>query len=349
MNTALRASVLALTLMGSAAALESEATWYADFDEAQKAAVAEDKHMLVDFTGSDWCGWCIRLDNEVFEHDEFLNGVKDDFVLVKLDYPNGEEAKAKVPNPERNQELVAEYGIRGYPTILLMTSEGDVFGRTGYQAGGPEAYVNHLTDLTTSGMKTLTAAAELLEAYAKAEGEAKAKVLADVFAFVESLEEGSPVTAKFMGIMRDTLANQTGELQLKALGAIIAAGEVDAETVTLAQKLDPKNDNGHWFDALAALMSNVADDNAARAAIPFVDAFHDAGLELPEADKSEFYFMAAVYYHLAGRAAPEGASDEEKTKVTETNKAKAKMYAEIAKPLWTDPGRVDFLDNIINA
>ena len=65
---------------------------------------------------------------EVFDHAEFENGVKDHFILVALDFPNGAEAKAKVPNPERNKELQEQYGIRGFPTILLMSAEGEVFG-----------------------------------------------------------------------------------------------------------------------------------------------------------------------------------------------------------------------------
>jgi thioredoxin-related protein len=60
-------------------------------------------------------------------------------VLVALDYPRDEAVKAKVPNPKRNQELLAKYDVQGYPTILLMTPDGDVFGQTGYSRADPRS------------------------------------------------------------------------------------------------------------------------------------------------------------------------------------------------------------------
>ena len=99
--------------------------WIQDFDSAQRIAKKEGKDLLVDFTGSDWCGWCIRLDREVFSQEGFLESAKKDFVLVSLDFPRAEEAKQRVPHPERNQELLERHGVRGFPTILLMTPEGE--------------------------------------------------------------------------------------------------------------------------------------------------------------------------------------------------------------------------------
>lgn len=138
---------LTLLALGAMSPVGDGATWYADYDEAVKVAEAEGKDLLVDFTGSDWCGWCIRLHNEVFQHETFWKAAQEDFVLVALDFPRSEEARAKVPNPGRNNELKTLHGIRGFPTVLLMTPEGDVYGRTGYQRGGAEPYVKHLHEL----------------------------------------------------------------------------------------------------------------------------------------------------------------------------------------------------------
>src|SRR6185295_16165266 len=113
-----------------------EERFIADFDKAAALAKKEHKDLLVDFTGSDWCGWCIKLHKEVFDFDSFLDGAEESFVLVALDYPNGDEAKAKVPNPARNDELRKKYAIAGYPTVLLMTPDGEVFAKTGYAPGG---------------------------------------------------------------------------------------------------------------------------------------------------------------------------------------------------------------------
>ncbi len=110
--------------------------WMADYDAAVEVAKKEGKNLLVDFTGSDWCGWCIRLNKEVFQHESWETAATKEYVLVALDFPQAEELQAKVPNPKRNRELAEMLGVQGYPTILLMTPSGDVFGRTGYQRGG---------------------------------------------------------------------------------------------------------------------------------------------------------------------------------------------------------------------
>src|SRR6187455_3462039 len=107
-----------------AAETKAEEKWVADFDKAVEQAKKEHKDLLVDFTGSDWCSWCVRLHEEVFSHDDFLAAAQKDYVLVSLDYPHGEEAKAKVPNAARNDELAKQHKIGGFPTVLLMTADG---------------------------------------------------------------------------------------------------------------------------------------------------------------------------------------------------------------------------------
>ena len=101
--------------------------------------------MLLDFTGSDWCGWCIRLKEEVFSKKSFQAYAKDKLVLVQVDFPRkkGQSKELK----EQNRTLAEKYGIRGYPTIILLSPDGDFMQQTGYQAGGAEAYIKHLEGL----------------------------------------------------------------------------------------------------------------------------------------------------------------------------------------------------------
>src|SRR5262245_14207111 len=105
------ARVLAAAVSLASLAFAGGSQWFADYDLAQKEAEKTGKDLLVDFTGSDWCGWCIRLHGEVFEHEAFDRGVEKDFVLVALDFPHAKEVKAKVPNPERNAELLRLHGV----------------------------------------------------------------------------------------------------------------------------------------------------------------------------------------------------------------------------------------------
>jgi len=133
-------------LSGPPVAVDDGAKWHADFDEAAKVAREEGKDLLVDFTGSDWCPPCIKLHDQVLTNDAFLSAVSDKFVLVALDFPRNDEAKAKVPNPERNRELAKMYGVTGYPTVMMMTADGLDYGRiVGYGGAGVDAYLEKAT------------------------------------------------------------------------------------------------------------------------------------------------------------------------------------------------------------
>jgi len=146
--------------------------WTSDFTAAKAQASKEGKDLLIDFTGSDWCGWCIKLNKEVFVHDAFKEGVKDKFVLVELDFPR-DKTKIDAATLEQNKELGKTYGVRGYPTILLTDNQGRPYAKTGYRRGGPEAYVTHLDELQATRIKR----DEGFAAAAKVEGVEKAKAL----------------------------------------------------------------------------------------------------------------------------------------------------------------------------
>lgn len=123
--------------------------WVTDFAKAKAQAKAEKKDLLVDFTGSDWCSWCMKLDEEVFSQASFTAAAPKDFVLVKLDFPRKKEQPAELK--EQNKKLQKQYPIQGYPTVLLMDAEGHVYGATGYQEGGPDKYLESLADMKKKG------------------------------------------------------------------------------------------------------------------------------------------------------------------------------------------------------
>ena len=114
-----------------------------DLDAAFAKAKAEGKFVYACFSGSDWCGWCMKLEREVFSMSEFLSGVKDDYVLVFIDLP---EDKSLLSDHARsaNQALVDKYRIRGFPTAIVFDGDGRKIGETGYRKGGAKAYVDHL-------------------------------------------------------------------------------------------------------------------------------------------------------------------------------------------------------------
>ena len=133
--------------------------WTDDFEAARKQAEKESKPMLVLFTGSDWCIWCKRLEEEVFSKDEFATVIPKEMVAVFLDFPSDES----LVTPERrkqNRELGMKYGVRGFPTVFLMDAKGEPFAQTGFRPGGPAAYVDHLRELVSSKMPGAKAAAK---------------------------------------------------------------------------------------------------------------------------------------------------------------------------------------------
>ncbi len=142
------ACLLALVLTASAlSAAEGEGRWVTNLAEAQKIAVKEKKDLLVNFTGSDWCVWCIRLKKEVFSQPGFAAAAKD-FVLVEIDFPQNTPQAADVK--KLNRALAEQYGIEGYPTVLLMNAQGEVYAKTGYKPGGVDKYVQQLLELKKS-------------------------------------------------------------------------------------------------------------------------------------------------------------------------------------------------------
>jgi thioredoxin-related protein len=136
---------LAFSFLAVAAQAGSDA-WTQDFAAAKEKAKAESKDLLIDFTGSDWCIWCKRLDEEVFADSDFEAKIQERFVLVKLDFPKNKEL-VTADVAKQNEALMAEFGVRGFPTIFLTTADGKPYARTGYEAGGAANYLDHVAEL----------------------------------------------------------------------------------------------------------------------------------------------------------------------------------------------------------
>ena len=113
--------------------------WLTDLAKAQALAKAENKMVLLDFTGSDWCPWCIRLKNEVFSQPEFIAYANKNLVLVEVDFPRHKPQSSG--QKQANEKLAAQHHIEGYPTIIVLDSNGRKIGESGYKPGGPRPYV----------------------------------------------------------------------------------------------------------------------------------------------------------------------------------------------------------------
>ncbi len=133
---------LATGLAALTASAASTKEWETDYAAAAARAKAENKTLLLDFTGSDWCVWCMKLEKEVFSKKEFKDYAAASLVCVLVDFPQQKQQPAKVR--KQNAELQKKYSIRAYPSVLLLTPAGDLITKTGYEPGGPAPYVEQL-------------------------------------------------------------------------------------------------------------------------------------------------------------------------------------------------------------
>jgi thioredoxin-related protein len=116
--------------------------WTTSYEEGQQDAKANNKLVLLDFTGSDWCGWCIQLEREVFSKPQFKEYASKNLVLVELDFPK------RKPMPDaikiQNVKLARRYQVQGFPTIIVLNGDGQMVGELGYMEGGPEIFIEAL-------------------------------------------------------------------------------------------------------------------------------------------------------------------------------------------------------------
>jgi len=142
---------LTLALLTGASVLHAAAAdleWHTDLAKATAKAKAENKLVMLDFTGSDWCGWCIKLNKEVFSTSEFAAFAEKNLVLVEVDFPRRKALSAE--QKKANQSLQNKYKIEGYPTLIVLDAEGKQVGQLGYVKGGPKAWIEEFKKETKS-------------------------------------------------------------------------------------------------------------------------------------------------------------------------------------------------------
>nr|WP_315214934.1 thioredoxin family protein [uncultured Flavobacterium sp.] len=138
--------LLFVLVFGSMTTQAQELTWETNINKAIEVSNKTNKPLLLFFTGSDWCGWCIRLQKEVLKTPEFTKWANENVVLVELDYPRRTPQTAEIK--KQNAELQQAFGIQGFPTVFFakaITKDGKTnfqgLGNTGYVAGGPTAWL----------------------------------------------------------------------------------------------------------------------------------------------------------------------------------------------------------------
>lgn len=223
----------------------------------------------------------------MWEAEGFAEAAGKNLVFVSLDFPRDPEIKAKVPNPERNDELKNKYGIRGFPTVLVMTPDGEVFGKTGYRPGGAEPYVEHLNAMLETGKKDLADVQKLTKALERAEkDEDKNRALDAIIAKLTRMDSESPFIGQLADVVARVYPTAEGERRKACVAALVNAGRVDADLLAAAKEIDPDGSAGTWVDAVAALAGNVNSDEALEVAMAAITDLFDTMKEVP-ADKGK--------------------------------------------------------------
>ena len=133
----------------SAAFAPAEVNWLTDFDAAKAKAKSDHKLVLLEFTGSDWCGYCKLMQAEVFSKPQFQEYAAKNLILVELDFPRAKPQSDAVK--KQNMKLASEYEIEGFPTLIVLNPEGKrVANFFGYIEGGPDAIIAALEKLRKS-------------------------------------------------------------------------------------------------------------------------------------------------------------------------------------------------------
>lgn len=138
--------LIAVFCLAMVSAQAQELKWHTDVKEAIAIGTKENKPLLLFFTGSDWCGWCIRLQKEVLKTPEFTKWANDNVILVELDYPRSVPQTPEIK--QQNYEIQNVLGVQGYPTVYFVKGEKkdekfnlQALGKTGYVPGGPVAWL----------------------------------------------------------------------------------------------------------------------------------------------------------------------------------------------------------------
>jgi thioredoxin-related protein len=135
-----------------AVAADQPEIWQKDYDAALKQAAAENKYVLVNISGLEWCGWCRALEKEVFSQPEFAEYAKDNLICVLLDFNRAGRA-TNAEFAKQHEMLLERFQVQGFPTVLILNPQGKGVTRDGYQRGGAAKYVEFIKGVIASDKK----------------------------------------------------------------------------------------------------------------------------------------------------------------------------------------------------
>jgi len=158
--------------------------WLQDFERAKQVAMTEHKDILIAFDGSDWCGWSVRMAEEIFLDSNFNRLIGSRFVLVFVDFPRGAAALRRVQDADRNEKLKEFFEVEGFPTLILTDAQGRPYGRDGYTEGGIHGFLKRINQWQSVRQKR----DQLLSAVNNATGRQQLEAMSDAIELLDDLD-----------------------------------------------------------------------------------------------------------------------------------------------------------------
>jgi hypothetical protein len=231
----------------------------------------------------------------VFSKQAFSSQATSDFILVSLDFPKGEEAMAKVPNPERNEELMRKYQVDYFPTVLLMTPQGEVFGKSGYTGATPEAYLKDVRDQRSKGKLILERVQAVVQTYEAAAD--KMRVVGDAIELLTELEDAA-AARPLVAIVRSGFTLDPKDehgLKVSALMALMKSRSANEEELSMAATVDADNKFGLLEYVVAGAMNGLRSKEDLAGFLVEAEALHETG-KVHDADLVSFLWVNSAYF-----------------------------------------------------
>ncbi len=136
------------TINSSFTEVESELNWLTNFEQAKAQAEKQDKKILMNFSGSDWCANCMRIDKTLFQTEEFKNYAKKNLVLLKVDFPARKKNALSKEQQNHNDKLADKYNKKGmFPNVVIVDSKGEVLGNMNHPLNSTSDYINNIKEI----------------------------------------------------------------------------------------------------------------------------------------------------------------------------------------------------------
>ena len=270
-------ALLAFTAIGWAEKVETDmdgattGKWTMDLAAAKTLAAEKKLPILLDFSGSDWCGWCKVMEENVFTQPEWTAYATNNLIMVLVDFPSD---KSRVPEKyvERNESLQTKYGVQGFPTFVVIDDDGETeLGRLGSgRDKTPASFQGELEKLFRNRPASIARYAASLSPEARARFDAinakmakqkaankavKAEV-ADAKQRAANLEESISKSEEELQDFRVSQLSETQQKEYKELKASLESKQKELED-WIATQPERSEDNMKKFEALQGELQSL--------------------------------------------------------------------------------------------